>query len=45
VPALDAAAREVYEGLGFHVVPVSVRAIYTQHGTIGCMVNVVARGA
>jgi hypothetical protein len=45
VPALDAAAREVYEGLGFHVAPVSVRAIYTQHGTIGCMVNVVARGA
>ena len=45
VPALDAAAREVYEGLGFRVVPVSVRAIYTQHGTIGCMVNVVARGS
>jgi len=44
VPALDAAARAVYEGLGFRVVPVSVRAIYTQHGTLGCLVNVVARG-
>ncbi len=44
VPVLDDAAREVYEHLGFHVVPVSVRAIYTQHGTIGCLVNVVSRG-
>ena len=44
VPALDAAARAVYEGLGFRVVPVSVRAVYTQHGTLGCLVNVVARG-
>ena len=44
VPALDDAARAVYESAGFSVVPVSVRALYTQHGTIGCLVNVLSRG-
>ncbi len=42
--ALDLAANAVYANLGFRVVPISVRALYTQHGTIGCLVNVVARG-
>lgn len=42
--ALDDAARAVYEQLGFRVIPVFVRALYTQHGTIGCLVNVLARG-
>jgi hypothetical protein len=44
VPAIDDAARAVYEGLGWSVVPVSVRSLYAQHGTIGCVVNVLARG-
>ena len=44
VPALDDAARRVHESLGFRVHPVSVRAVYTQHGTLGCLVNVIARG-
>ncbi len=43
--ALDDAARAVYEGLGWNVVPVDVRALYPQHGTIGCVVNVLSRGA
>lgn len=45
VPAIDDAARAVYERLGWNVVPVSVRALYANHGTIGCVVNVLARGA
>ncbi len=44
VPAIDDAARTVYEGLGWSVVPVSVRSLYASHGTIGCVVNVLARG-
>ena len=44
VPALDDAARKVYEQLGWTVRPVSVRDVYTQHGTIGCLVNVLSRG-
>ena len=43
VPALDDAARAVYVSLGFTVHPVHVRALYPQHGTIGCVVNVLAR--
>jgi hypothetical protein len=44
VPAIDDAARTVYEQLGWNVVPVSVRALYRHHGTIGCLVNVLSRG-
>jgi hypothetical protein len=44
VPAIDDAARAVYEGLGWNVIPVSVRSLYASHGTIGCVVNVLARG-
>jgi hypothetical protein len=43
VPALDSAARSVYESLGWRVVPIRARKVYTQHGTIGCLVNVLAR--
>lgn len=43
VRALDDAAREVYERLGWSVKPVSVRSLYAQHGTIGCLVNVLSR--
>jgi hypothetical protein len=44
VPALDASARAVYEGLGWRVIPVPARGLYAFHGTIGCLVNVLARG-
>jgi hypothetical protein len=43
VPALDSAAHGIYASLGFEVIPVSVRNVYAQHGTIGCMVNVLRR--
>ena len=44
-PAIDHAARDVYERLGWSVVPVDVRGLYAHHGTIGCVVNVLSRGA
>jgi hypothetical protein len=42
-PRLDAAARAVYEAEGFEVRPVPARALYPYHGTIGCLVTVLAR--
>jgi hypothetical protein len=42
-PALDAAARAVYEAEGFEVRPVPARALFPYHGTLGCLVNVLAR--
>lgn len=43
VPALDAAAYEVYRKLGWEVIPIRVRGLYPFHGTIGCVVNVLER--
>lgn len=43
VPDLDHAAFRVYEDQGFEVIPVNVRKVYPQHGTIGCLVNVLSR--
>ena len=43
IPALDEAARAVYERLGWQVRPVRVRSVYAHHGTIGCLVNVLRR--
>jgi len=43
VPDLDRAAFAVYEGEGFTVHPVDVRKVYPHHGTLGCLVNVLAR--
>lgn len=45
VPALDDAARGVYVRLGWEVHPIRVRSAYPYHGTIGCLANVLARGA
>ena len=45
LPELDARARAVYESLGWQVRPVRARGLYPLHGTIGCLVNVLARGA
>lgn len=43
IEPLDLAARRVYERLGWQVHPVRVRTVYPYHGTIGCLVNVLAR--
>jgi hypothetical protein len=43
LPELDTKAQAVYESLGWTVRPVRVRALYPLHGTIGCLVNVLAR--
>ena len=43
VPALDRAATERYTALGFRVVPIDVSTVYTLNGSLGCLVNVMAR--
>ncbi len=43
VDALDLAARKTYERLGWEVRPIRVRSVYQAHGTVGCLVNVLAR--
>jgi peptidyl-arginine deiminase len=43
VPELDAAAARVYESLGYRVVPIDVSTIYRLNGSLGCLVNVMAR--
>ena len=45
IPALDRAAAAVYRGQGWEVRPVPGRAAFPYHGTIGCLVNVLGRGA
>lgn len=44
VPALDRAATDSYTALGFRVVPIDVSTVYTMNGSLGCLVNVMARG-
>jgi len=44
LPALDRAAEELYANLGFDVHPIDVSAIYQLDGSLGCLVNVLARG-
>ena len=41
--AIDRAAQQVYQRLGWEVRPVRVKTIYPFHGTIGCVVNVLSR--
>jgi hypothetical protein len=43
LPALDAAAQKFYEGQGFVVHPIDVTPIYRLNGSLGCLVNVLAR--
>jgi Porphyromonas-type peptidyl-arginine deiminase len=43
LPALDAAARTFYEAQGFEVHPIDVSPIYRMNGSLGCLVNVIAR--
>jgi len=44
LPRLDGAAAALYRRLGYEVRPVDVAAIYRQNGSLGCLVNVLARG-
>jgi hypothetical protein len=44
LPALDAAGRAFYEAQGFEVHPIDVSPIYRLNGSLGCLVNVLARG-
>ena len=43
IPALDRAATERYTALGYRVVPIDVSTVYTLNGSLGCLVNVMAR--
>jgi hypothetical protein len=43
VPALDRAAAELYAALGLRVVPIDVSTVYQLNGSLGCLVNVMAR--
>ncbi len=43
MPALDAAAAELYTSLGYRVIPIDVSTMYTMNGSLGCLVNVLAR--
>jgi hypothetical protein len=43
LPALDDAARRFYEAQGFEVRPIDVSSIYRLNGSLGCLVNVLAR--
>jgi hypothetical protein len=45
VPALDAEATRIYQALGYRVVPIDVSTIYKLNGSLGCLVNVLARDA
>jgi N-dimethylarginine dimethylaminohydrolase len=43
-PALDNAAQSFYEAQGFEVHRIDVSKIYRLNGSLGCLVNVLARG-
>jgi hypothetical protein len=43
LPALDKAAQAFYEHQGFEVHPIDVSPIYRMNGSLGCLVNVLAR--
>jgi hypothetical protein len=43
IPILDESAHATYRKLGWQVIPVHVRSLLAYHGTIGCVVNVLAR--
>ena len=45
IPELDDAATESYEDLGYRVIPIDVSTIYRLNGSLGCLVNVITRGA
>jgi hypothetical protein len=42
---MDENALHTYERLGWETLPIRVRPTYRFHGTIGCLCNVLGRGA
>jgi len=44
LPALDSAAMATYRSIGWEPRPVPSRPAFPYHGTLGCLVNVLARG-
>ena len=44
LPALDEAGKRFWEGQGFEVHEIDVSPIYRLNGSLGCLVNVLARG-
>lgn len=44
LPALDGAARRIYEAEGFKVFPVRVGKLYRNTGSLRCMVGIIKRG-
>ncbi|MEO8701381.1 MAG: agmatine deiminase family protein [Kofleriaceae bacterium] len=42
-PALDREATLLYESLGYRVIPIDVTSVYRLNGSLGCLVNVMAR--
>jgi hypothetical protein len=44
LPTLAAAAQRFWEGQGCEVRPIDVSPIYRLNGSLGCLVNVLARG-
>lgn len=45
IARMDATAAETYRRLGWEVRPIRVRDAYRFHGTIGCLCNILRRGA
>jgi hypothetical protein len=45
LPALDRAGQSFYEQQGFEVHPIDVSRIYGLNGSLGCLVNVLAKSA
>jgi hypothetical protein len=43
LPALDAYAHTLYEQLGYHVEEIDLSTMYQLNGSLGCLVNVLAR--
>jgi hypothetical protein len=43
IPPLDRAAVVLYTALGYRIVPIDVSTMYTMNGSLGCLVNVLAR--
>ena len=43
LPALDDVAAARYRALGYRVVPIDVSSVYQLNGSLGCLVNVMAR--
>ena len=43
IPALDEIAVNIYAGAGYRVIPIDVSTMYTMNGSLGCLVNVMAR--